>query len=969
MCGRESRWRDEGRPRPHGACARAMTPADMRAPQLLLALLAATAARASSAQPAPSEHPAPPALLVLRSACSARDPVYFKADGLRAYVHAVNKSLPWREFSILSFNETCGDDWRMSVVQSAARALAGGGVVLLAGRAGLAACALRELRPPAALALPSYCAAPHGLAAVVGALASRLRWQSALLPPHAACAHLAPFVAHELTAAGLFVSRNPLSRVEIDKRPHVIILCSSETESVRGAARLQVACARAGAALLLLRLAPDAGPDVVAPDAGPDATAHDADRDAAAPDSGPDAAAPDAAHYITNMKSLYYDRQLPQSMNISKRSGSTNTSLDESAKHFERPEITSNRQSRFLNDKKKHFQKYSTARGRRWPRLTLLLSDEPPGGRPRADVYAEVLRAIERNAEEANVGVEIAHNEYFLYEETSEPNRSWVPVGQLVATSLRPPDGRHEWLTFVEVVDPAGEFQRWLAAAAAETSVGWVQNAWSAVVSAAALLTLAATCALCCHRVRARAPALSAPVLSAADFSFPAEERRVGEGMESMASWLQRLPGCGAPLPAAPSSTCSVTRLASDGRTLYKGEPVHVRAVPDGAGGAGGSLRRRAADLLLVLQALRHDNVNPFIGWLAEARGVRGVRGALVFAACARGSLEDVLVADDIPLDWTFRLSLLTDLVRGMRYLHASPLRVHGRLSSRNCVVDARWVLRVTDYGVPAFAHAQALPLPTRSARGAQSISTIRRYCSGRMQKSRPELLWTAPELLRSGGNAGGTQAGDVFSFAIIMQEVIVRGEPYCMLQLTPEEIVEKLRRGPPLVRPSVSLGAAPPDAVRAMRQCWAESPAMRPDFARLYHQFRLMHRGRKINIVDSMFEMLEKYSNNLEELIKERTEQLDLEKKKTEQLLNRMLPRPVAERLVLGLRVPPEEFEEVTIYFSDIVGFTELAARSTPVQVVDLLNDLYSSFDAAIERYGVYKVRFCLDSISLTDL
>jgi arginine decarboxylase-like protein len=48
----------------------------------------------------------------------------------------------------------------------------------------------------------------------------------------------------------------------------------------------------------------------------------------------------------------------------------------------------------------------------------------------------------------------------------------------------------------------------------------------------------------------------------------------------------------------------------------------------------------------------------------------------------------------------------------------------------------------------------------------------------------------------------------------------------------------------------------------------------------------------RKANIVDTMFEMLEKYSNNLEELIRERTEQLDLEKKKTEQLLNRMLPR-----------------------------------------------------------------------------
>lgn len=95
------------------------------------------------------------------------------------------------------------------------------------------------------------------------------------------------------------------------------------------------------------------------------------------------------------------------------------------------------------------------------------------------------------------------------------------------------------------------------------------------------------------------------------------------------------------------------------------------------------------------------------------------------------------------------------------------------------------------------------------------------------------ELLWTSPELLRNpkGNNKFGTQAGDVYSFGIIMQEVVVRGEPYCMLSLSAEEIISKLKKPPPLIRPSVSKGAAPPEAINIMRQCWAEQPDMRPDF------------------------------------------------------------------------------------------------------------------------------------------
>lgn len=61
---------------------------------------------------------------------------------------------------------------------------------------------------------------------------------------------------------------------------------------------------------------------------------------------------------------------------------------------------------------------------------------------------------------------------------------------------------------------------------------------------------------------------------------------------------------------------------------------------------------------------------------------------------------QDILENEQIQLDRVFRGSLIHDIVRGMAYLHASEVKSHGNLKSSNCVVDSRFVLKITDFGL-----------------------------------------------------------------------------------------------------------------------------------------------------------------------------------------------------------------------------------------------------------------------------
>lgn len=84
----------------------------------------------------------------------------------------------------------------------------------------------------------------------------------------------------------------------------------------------------------------------------------------------------------------------------------------------------------------------------------------------------------------------------------------------------------------------------------------------------------------------------------------------------------------------------------------------------------------------------------------------------------------------------------------------------------------------------------------------------------------------------------------------------------------------------------------------------------------------------------------------------------LHLERSKSEKLLLNILPASIVDKLRESPDTIAERFEECTILFSDIVGFTEMSHSMSPVDVVDLLNRIFSEFDDLAEKHGLEKIK-----------
>ncbi|CAK9192057.1 unnamed protein product [Sphagnum troendelagicum] len=213
-----------------------------------------------------------------------------------------------------------------------------------------------------------------------------------------------------------------------------------------------------------------------------------------------------------------------------------------------------------------------------------------------------------------------------------------------------------------------------------------------------------------------------------------------------------------------------------------------------------------------ILSQLHHPNVVAFYGVVRDGPG--GTL-ATVTEYMVNGSLKQVLQKRDRTIDRRKRLLIATDAAFGMEYLHSKNI-VHFDLKCENLLVNMRDphrpICKVGDLGLSKVKHQTMV--------------------SGGVRGTLP---WMAPELL-NGTSTMVTEKVDVFSFGIVMWELLTGEEPYANLHYG--AIIGGIVNN--TLRPEVPTWCDPTWKL-LMERCWASEPVERPGFSEIASDLRTM--------------------------------------------------------------------------------------------------------------------------------
>jgi hypothetical protein len=169
----------------------------------------------------------------------------------------------------------------------------------------------------------------------------------------------------------------------------------------------------------------------------------------------------------------------------------------------------------------------------------------------------------------------------------------------------------------------------------------------------------------------------------------------------------------------------------------------------------------------------------------------------------------------------------------------------------------------------------------------------------------------------------------------MVLYEMVTRQDPYDGEEYTDvlRDVIKNKKR------PVLPRGVEPELGV-IMKECWHWDAERRPTFLEL--ERRMSH-----------FDSLHLAERNMKQ------------NKSSAFVLDQVFPAHVAKALAIGEKLQPERYDSVTIFFSDIVGFTDISRTLPPEKVCDMLDRLYTRFDILSEKHDIFKVEtigeFCL--------
>ena len=217
-----------------------------------------------------------------------------------------------------------------------------------------------------------------------------------------------------------------------------------------------------------------------------------------------------------------------------------------------------------------------------------------------------------------------------------------------------------------------------------------------------------------------------------------------------------------------------------------------------------------------LLSALRHPNIVQFLGTHTKNDGEL----YMIFEYMPKGSLFEVIHDHSIDLQWKRVKNICLDATKGMMYLHScNPIVIHRDLKSHNLLVDNYWKVKVCDFGLSRLSDKSSIAM---TACGTPA--------------------WSSPELLRG---EKYDEKIDVFSFAIICWELVMREVPYkgldtfqIIYQVGTKDIRPRLPQDIKLLERKRQI---PKSFITLITTCWSTDPLIRPSFKEIYELLRKM--------------------------------------------------------------------------------------------------------------------------------